>query len=88
MEKTFLANDLELNLSKNLKPKPGPDHQYLFGGITTDHMLEVDYDVNNGGWQAPKIVPNAPFSLDPANATLHYSIECFEGCKSYKTVDN
>jgi len=23
------------------------------------------------------------FELDPANATLHYSIECFEGCKAY-----
>ena len=22
--------------------------------------------------------------LDPANATLHYSIECFEGAKAYK----
>jgi len=21
--------------------------------------------------------------LDPANATLHYSIECFEGAKAY-----
>ena len=26
--------------------------------------------------------------LDPANATLHYSIECFEGAKAYKTVDD
>ena len=23
----------------------------------------------------------------PANATLHYAIECFEGAKAYKTVD-
>ena len=51
-------------------------------------MLEVDYDLNNGGWQTPKITPNVPFSIDPANATLHYSIECFEGAKAYKTVDN
>lgn len=61
MEKTFLASDIEHNLVKNPRPKPGPDHQYLFGALTTDHMLEVDYDLNNGGWQAPKIVPNAPF---------------------------
>lgn len=26
--------------------------------------------------------------IDPANATLHYSIECFEGAKAYWTVDN
>jgi len=25
--------------------------------------------------------------LDPSNATLHYSIECFEGCKAYRTDD-
>lgn len=25
----------------------------------------------------------APFMLDPANATLHYSIECFEGAKAF-----
>ena len=50
-------------------------------------MLEIDYDYENGGWQRPQIVPNAPFMIDPANATLHYSIECFEGSKAYKTVD-
>ena len=34
------------------------------------------------------IKPNAGFQMDPANATLHYSIECFEGAKAYRTVDN
>lgn len=51
-------------------------------------MLEIDYDHNNGGWQRPKIVPNQAFEIDPANATLHYSIECFEGSKAYRSVDN
>lgn len=50
-------------------------------------MMEVDFDLHNGGWQAPKIKPNEPFMINPANATLHYSIECFEGAKAYKTVD-
>lgn len=70
-----------------LKPKPGADHQYTFGGIATDYMLDIDYDVNNGGWQRPVIHANEPFELDPANATLHYSIECFEGLKAYITHD-
>ena len=26
--------------------------------------------------------------IDPSNATLHYSIECFEGAKAYRTVDD
>ena len=60
----------------------------MFGAIITDHMLEIDYDLNNGGWQAPKIIPNEGFKLDPANATLHYAIECFEGCKAYRSVDD
>jgi len=34
---------------------------YQFGGITTDYMLDIDYDKENGGWQKPKIVPNQPF---------------------------
>ncbi len=51
-------------------------------------MLEIDYDMDNGGWRTPVIKPNEPFELEPSNATLHYSIECFEGMKSYITVDN
>ena len=33
-----------------MKEKPAADFQYQFGGITTDHMLEIDYDAKNGGW--------------------------------------
>lgn len=51
-------------------------------------MLEIDWDVHNGGWQKPVIRPNEPFHLDPMNATLHYSIECFEGLKAYITDDD
>jgi branched-chain amino acid aminotransferase len=47
-------------------------------------MLHCDYDKTNGGWQAPRITPIEPFQLDPANATLHYAIECFEGAKAYR----
>lgn len=50
-------------------------------------MLDIDYDMLNGGWQYPVIKPNEPFKLDPANATLHYAIECFEGLKAYVTPD-
>ena len=34
------------------------------------------------------IVPNRGFEIDPANSALHYSIECFEGSKAYRTVDD
>ncbi len=66
-----------------MQPKPGPDHQYVFGGILTDHILHCDYDKFNGGWQRPRIEPTKDFELEPSNATLHYSIECFEGAKAY-----
>jgi hypothetical protein len=49
-EKTFMASDLIIKKSEQLKPKPPADHQYAFGGITTDYMLEINYDRDNGGW--------------------------------------
>jgi len=49
-EKTFLARDMKFEERKDLKEKPGPDHTYLFGALQTDYMLEVDYDLENGGW--------------------------------------
>lgn len=87
LESSFRAEDLKFYPTETPKAKPGPDHVYMFGGITTDYMLDIDYDKDNGGWQKPKIVANQPFHLDPANATLHYAIECFEGAKAYRTVD-
>jgi hypothetical protein len=50
LEKTFLASDLEILDHPNKKSKPGPEHQYSFGGITTDYMLECNFDRQNGGW--------------------------------------
>lgn len=56
--------------------------------MLTDHMLHCDYDKANGGWQAPRIAPIEDLELDPSNATLHYSIECFEGAKAYLKHDD
>jgi len=82
------SRDLIINKRNDLKTKPATDHQYTFGGLSTDYMLDIDYDVHNGGWKSPIIKANEPFELDPANATLHYAIECFEGLKAYITHDN
>ena len=49
-EKTFMASDLIFKKRAELKPKPSADHQYTFGGLTTDYMLEINYDIDNGGW--------------------------------------
>ena len=50
MEKTFLANDLQIIKREELKEKPDKDHVYAFGAVSTDYMLEVDFDLHNGGW--------------------------------------
>lgn len=81
---TFYAKDLVIEKAKEMKQKPADDFQYKFGGMFTDHMLVCDYDAELGGWQKPKIQPFDHLQLDPANATLHYSMECFEGAKAYK----
>ena len=46
-------------------------------------MFECDFDRENGGWQKPKIKASDNFMLDPFNAGLNYSLECFEGMKAY-----
>lgn len=52
----------------------------------TDHMLEIDWD-QNSGWGKPLISPYHNFQMDPANSTLHYALECFEGLKAYPSHD-
>ena len=69
------------------KEKPGKDHQYEFGKLMTDHMLEIDWDVSTG-WGKPIISPYHKFEMDPANSTLHYALECFEGMKAYPSHDH
>ena len=51
-------------------------------------MLHCDYDLDNGGWQAPRITPLQDLEIEPANATLHYSLECFEGAKAFQAQND
>ncbi|MCL4141466.1 UNVERIFIED_CONTAM: hypothetical protein GTU68_012089 [Idotea baltica] len=48
-------------------------------------MLTCDYV--DGKWQAPKIVPFAPISLDPSAKIFHYGQSIFEGMKAYKDAN-
>jgi branched-chain amino acid aminotransferase len=83
---SFKASDLVIEKTTSPLPKPGPEHNYVFGDLSTDHMLICDYD-SKDGWLAPKIQPFAPFQINPFNSTLHYALECFEGMKGYPNVD-
>lgn len=58
-----------------------------FGTLFTDHMVEIDYDANKGGWHSAKVCPRQAISLDPAAAVLHYAQEIFEGLKAYRHED-
>ena len=55
----------------------------VFGAVKSEHMLEVDWSAARG-WQAPRIFPVAPLSLDPAASCLHYGLQAFEGMKAYR----
>mmetsp|Transcript_13666 Transcript_13666/g.15330 ORF Transcript_13666/g.15330 Transcript_13666/m.15330 type:complete len:100 (-) Transcript_13666:9-308(-) len=61
---SFKAEDLIIEETKAPKAKPSEDHVYEFGKLTTDHMLEIDWDVETG-WGKPLISPYHNFSMDP-----------------------
>ncbi|MFF3173763.1 branched-chain amino acid aminotransferase [Streptomyces sp. NPDC057900] len=60
--------------------KPG------FGRYFTDHMVTIKW-AEGRGWHDAQLVPYAPLSIDPANMTLHYGQEIFEGLKAYRQPD-
>lgn len=57
-----------------------------FGQIFTDHMVIIDWNVEQG-WHDARVVPYGPLQLDPANAVFHYGQEVFEGLKAYRHDD-
>lgn len=76
---------MEIKIERTKTPKPKPDEGKLgFGNYYTDHMFIMNYDEGEG-WHDPRIVPYAPFALDPAAMVLHYAQEVFEGLKAYRS---
>ncbi|MEK6552137.1 MAG: branched-chain amino acid aminotransferase [Bacteroidota bacterium] len=59
----------------------------VFGKIYSDHMFEIDYDEDLGGWHNPTIRKFGNIELSPAAMVLHYGQTIFEGLKAYKQVD-
>ena len=80
---------LDIKITKTTAPKARPtDESKLgFGKISSDHMFLMDYSPEKG-WHDARIVPYAPFQLDPACVVFHYAQELFEGLKAYRTADN
>ncbi len=79
---------LNIRIEKTTCPKAKPvDESKLgFAKIFTDHMFVMDY-AEGKGWHDARVVPYAPFSLDPATVVLHYAQELFEGMKAYRTAE-
>ena len=76
---------IAIERTKSPKQKPqGP--KIPFGVYTSDHMFLMNYDADRG-WHSPRIVPYAPFQIDPACMVLHYAQEIFEGMKAYSGED-
>ena len=76
---------MQLTITKSDTLKPKPDDSSLgFGTIFTDHMFNMDYNLDNG-WHNPRIEPYTAIEMDPATMVLHYGQAVFEGLKAYKT---
>jgi branched-chain amino acid aminotransferase len=54
-----------------------------FGTIFTEHMLQMRYSVDEGGWQAPEVTSFHDLILHPATMMLHYGQQVFEGLKAF-----
>lgn len=87
--RSITASSLTIQLKDddtNFKNQPKKE-DLAFGQTMSDHMLMVPWDEKNH-WGAPKIVPYGDLSIAPAASCLHYGLQCFEGMKAYKTLDD
>ena len=85
-EMRIFMQNLTVQLTENLRPKPTDESKLGFGQYFTDHMFVMEYDIDKG-WYDAKIVPYSNISLDPAAMCLHYGQEVFEGMKAYRTEE-
>ena len=79
--------DIKITRTTCPKEKPQDETKLGFGKKFTDHMFVMDY-TEGEGWHDARIVPYAPFQLDPATVVFHYAQEIFEGMKAYRTADD
>lgn len=76
---------MQIPTTKTDTPKTKPnDTELTFGTVFTDHMFNMDYDLENK-WHNPRIEPYTPILMDPSTMVLHYGQAIFEGLKAYRT---
>jgi branched-chain amino acid aminotransferase len=82
---------LEFTLTRNEHPAADETREGVlaapgFGRHFTDHMVSIDWTVDEG-WHDARVEPYGPLQMDPASAVLHYGQEIFEGMKAYRRAD-
>ncbi|MFD5626505.1 MULTISPECIES: branched-chain amino acid aminotransferase [unclassified Streptomyces] len=80
-----------IELKPSSQPRSAAEREAIlaspgFGRYFTDHMVTIKW-TEGRGWHDGQLVPYGPLSLDPANMTLHYAQEIFEGLKAYRQSD-
>lgn len=80
-----IINDIEIIKTESSKINEVDFDNLKFGSVFSDHMLVCDY--KEGKWQAPKIMPYQPITLDPSAKIFHYGQSVFEGMKAYKDTN-
>lgn len=78
--------DIKVTKTTSPKAKPQDESKLGFGKQFSDHMFIMNYE-DSKGWYDARVVPYAPFSIDPASPVLHYGQEIFEGLKAYRGKD-
>lgn len=73
----ILERDTKVVLPENL----------VFGKYYTDHVFEMDYNAEFGGWHNATIKKFSTVELHPAAIVLHYGQSIFEGMKAYRQAD-
>ena len=81
-----MSYNFPVTRTTNPKPRPADETKLGFAQYFTDHMFVIDYDEGQG-WHDGRIVPHAPFLIEPASAVLHYAQMMFEGMKAYRRPD-
>ena len=77
----------QIAITRTTHPKQPPaDETLAFGNVFSDHMFLMEYHAGQG-WHDPRIVPYAPFTLDPACCVLHYGQAIFDGLKAFRGPD-
>jgi branched-chain amino acid aminotransferase len=78
---------MDIRISKTTTPKTKPPEAELgFGKFFSDHLFAMDYSEQQG-WFDARVVPYAPFQMDPAAGVFHYGQAMFEGSKAFRGAD-